>query len=121
MGDLFGALIEAVPHIPFRAHFHNTRNTGLANVWAAVEAGVTRIDTSVAGMGGCPFAPGAAGNVPTEDVLYMLHRAGYTTGIELEQVNNTAHWLTEIIERPLPGMVSKAGGFPKLVTAEAVA
>lgn len=119
--DVFGALIDAIPHIPFRAHFHNTRNTGLANVWAAVEVGVTRIDTSVGGMGGCPFAPKAAGNVPTEDVLYMLHRAGYDTDIDMNLICATANWLTEIMERPLPGMVSKAGGFPQPKIRQTVA
>ena len=113
VSDLLGRVREAVPHIPLRVHFHNTRNTGLANVWAAIEAGVTRIDASVAGMGGCPFAPAATGNVPTEDVLYMLHRAGWTSGIDLEQVNETAKWLTGVMGRPLPGMVSRAGVFPK--------
>ena len=106
VSDLLGRVSEAVPHIPLRVHFHNTRNTGLANVWAAVEAGVTRIDASVAGMGGCPFAPEATGNVPTEDVLYMLHRAGWQPGVDLAKVNDTALWLTEKMGRPLPGMVS---------------
>lgn len=113
VSDLLGRVREAVPHIPLRVHFHNTRNTGLANVWAAIEAGVTRIDASVAGMGGCPFAPAATGNVPTEDVLYLLHRAGWTSGIDLPQVNETAKWLTGVMGRPLPGMVSRAGVFPK--------
>ena len=113
VSDLLGRVREALPQIPLRAHFHNTRNTGLANVWAAIEAGVTRIDASVGGMGGCPFAPQATGNVPTEDVLYLLHRAGWHSGIELAQVNDTAQWLTDVMGRPLPGMVSRAGVFPK--------
>ncbi|MEO9971225.1 MAG: hydroxymethylglutaryl-CoA lyase [Hyphomonadaceae bacterium] len=112
VSDLVGRISDAVPNIPLRVHFHNTRNTGLANVWAAVEVGVTRIDASVAGMGGCPFAPAATGNVPTEDVLYMLHRAGWHSGIDLAQVSDTALWLTERMGRQLPGMVSRAGGFP---------
>lgn len=111
--ELLARLSEAIPHIPLRVHFHNTRNTGIANVWAAVEAGVTRIDASVGGMGGCPFAPAATGNVPTEDVLYLLHRAGCETGVDPDRVNDTARWLTGLMGKPLPGMVSRAGGFPK--------
>ena len=113
VADLVGRVREAVPHIPLRVHFHNTRNTGLANVWAAVEAGVTRIDASAGGVGGCPFAPAATGNVPTEDVVYMLSRAGWDTGLDLDRINDAATWLSGIMGRPLPGMVSRAGGFPK--------
>lgn len=112
VSDLVGRISDVVPNVPLRVHFHNTRNTGLANVWAAVDAGVTRVDASVAGMGGCPFAPAATGNVPTEDVLYMLHRAGWCSGIDLALVSNTSLWLTELMGRQLPGMVSRAGGFP---------
>ena len=119
--DLLGRVSDAAGHIPLRVHFHNTRNTGLANVWAAAEAGVTRIDASVAGMGGCPFAPAATGNVPTEDVLYMLHRAGWHTGVNLDRMIETANWLAGIMERPLPGMVSRAGGFPKQESLQATA
>ena len=68
-----------------RAHFHNTRNTALANAVAAVEEGVRVLDGSLAGIGGCPFAPGAAGNVPTEDLLYMFNRMGFDTGVDLER------------------------------------
>ena len=98
--------------LPVRVHLHNTRNTGLANVWAAVEAGAATIDASLGGLGGCPFAPGAAGNVPTEDVVYLLERSGVGTGYDLDALIETAGWLTHIIKRPLPGMVSKAGRFP---------
>lgn len=110
--DLLGRVREAVPHIPLRVHFHNTRNTGLANVWAAIAAGVARIDASVGGLGGCPFAPAATGNVPTEDVLYLLHRSGYETDIELDKVCDVASVLTALMGRKLPGMLSRAGGFP---------
>lgn len=74
---------EAVGPLPVRVHFHNTRGSGLANVWAAVAAGATVVDASLGGLGGCPFAPGAAGNVATEDVVYMLERSGIATGLAL--------------------------------------
>ncbi len=103
----------AVPHIPVRVHFHNTRGTGLANVWAAIEAGAVTVDASIGGLGGCPFAPGAAGNVSTEDVVYMLERAGVRTGLDLSALVSANHWLGEIMQRTLPGMVAKAPPFPK--------
>ncbi len=110
-------LIEAVSSVsgdtPLRCHFHNTRNTGVANVYAAVQAGVRIIDASCGGVGGCPFAPGATGNVATEDVLYMLNRMGLHTGISIEQVMETARWLEGPLEASVPGMVTKAGLFPK--------
>lgn len=102
----------AIAPLPVRAHLHNTRNTGLANVWAAVEAGAATIDASLGGLGGCPFAPGAAGNVPTEDVVYLLERSGVATGLDLDALIATAEWFTGAMGRPLPGMVSKAGRFP---------
>ena len=103
----------AVPHIPVRVHFHNTRGTGLANVWAAIAAGAVTVDASIGGLGGCPFAPGAAGNVSTEDVVYMLERAGVRTGLDLSALVSANHWLGEIMQRTLPGMVAKAPPFPK--------
>ena len=104
-----GAIIAP---IPVRVHFHNTRNTGLANVWAAVEAGASIVDASLGGLGGCPFAPGAAGNVPSEDVIYMLERAGIDTHMDLEKMINASRWLSEIMDRKLPGMVAHAPAFP---------
>ena len=104
---------EAIAPIPVRVHFHNTRGTGLANVWAAIEAGALTVDASIGGLGGCPFAPGAAGNVATEDVTYMLERAGISTGLDLEQLIGTNRWLAGIMDKNLPAMVGKAGGFPK--------
>ncbi|MFM8542500.1 MAG: hydroxymethylglutaryl-CoA lyase [Chakrabartia sp.] len=98
--------------IPVRVHFHNTRNTGLANVWAAVEAGASIVDASLGGLGGCPFAPGAAGNVPSEDVVYMLERAGIETHMDLEKMISASRWLSEIMDRKLPGMVAHAPVFP---------
>lgn len=102
--------------LPVRVHLHNTRNTGLANVWAAVEGGAATIDAALGGLGGCPFAPGAAGNVPTEDVVYLLERSGVTTGLDLDALIAAAGWFTQIMGRPLPGMVSKAGRFPPVPT-----
>ena len=101
-----------LPHLRLRGHFHNTRNTGLANAFAAVEAGVDALDCSIGGVGGCPFAPAATGNVPTEDVVYMLDRGGYVVGVDLQALIATTGWLTERIGRPLPAMVSRAGAFP---------
>jgi hydroxymethylglutaryl-CoA lyase len=101
--------------LPVRVHFHNTRGTGLANVWAAIEAGATRVDAAIGGLGGCPFAPGAAGNVCSEDVIYMLDRAGIETGMDLQKLIETNHWLSAIMGRSLPGMVAKAPHFPKTV------
>lgn len=110
------ALVEkvraAVAPLPVRAHFHDTRNTGIANVWAAVEAGAATIDASIGGLGGCPFAPGAAGNVATEDVVYMLERSGVATGMDLAALIDASHWLGGVMGKTLPSMLAKAGGFP---------
>ncbi|KTE75729.1 hydroxymethylglutaryl-CoA lyase [Sphingopyxis sp. A083] len=103
---------EAVGPLPVRVHFHNTRGAGLANVWAAVAAGATIVDASLGGLGGCPFAPGAAGNVATEDVVYMLERSGIATGLALLDLVEAAAWFTGVMGRPLPAMVSKAPAFP---------
>ena len=98
--------------LPVRVHFHNTRGTGLANVWAAVGAGANVVDASIGGLGGCPFAPGAAGNVATEDVVYMLERAGIDTGLDLAQLIAANHWLGALMQRKLPGMVAHTPPFP---------
>lgn len=111
--DLFTALRRALPEMKLRAHFHNTRNTGIANVWAAVEAGVDTIDASIGGLGGCPFAPGAAGNVATEDVAYLLARSGVETGLDFERLIDTARWLSGVMGKDMPSMLVKAGGFPE--------
>jgi hydroxymethylglutaryl-CoA lyase len=104
---------EAINPLPVRVHFHNTRGTGLANVWAAIEAGASVVDASLGGLGGCPFAPGAAGNVCSEDVIYMLKRAGVSTGIDLDAMIEANHWLGTVMDRKLPGMVALAPPFPK--------
>ena len=110
--ELVARVREAVPHLPLRCHFHNTRNTGLANAYAAVQAGVATLDASIAGVGGCPFAPAATGNIPTEDLVYLLSRMGIVTGVDLDALIATGRWLEGALGRPVPGMLIKAGGFP---------
>lgn len=112
VSEMVGRVREAVGDLPVRVHFHNTRGTGIANVWAAVEEGAATVDASLGGLGGCPFAPGAAGNVATEDVVYLLDRSGMGTGVTLSQVIGAADWLAGVMGRPLPAMVSKAPAFP---------
>ena len=106
------AVRDVVGGIPLRAHFHNTRNTGIANAFAAIQAGIVVLDASVGGLGGCPFAPDATGNIPTEDLLYMLDRAGIPTGVELEDVIDVSRGLTDLIDHPLEAMLPRAGAFP---------
>jgi hydroxymethylglutaryl-CoA lyase len=118
VSELIGRAREVLsPSIRLRAHFHNTRNTGLANAYAAVEAGVSALDSSVGGIGGCPFAPAATGNIPTEDLVYMLDRSGIETGIDLDKLVGTAEWLQTTLGRKVPGMLVKAGVFPKAAAA----
>ena len=100
------------PDVYLRLHFHDTRGAGLANVAAAVEAGVDVIDASCGGIGGCPFAPAATGNVATEDVVYMLERAGFETGLDLSKLIETAKWLETALGHPVSSSLSRAGGFP---------
>jgi len=109
---LVAALRSSLPRVKLRAHFHNTRNTGLANAYAAVEAGVRALDASCGGIGGCPFAPAATGNIPTEDLIYMLHRMGIDTGVDLPALVDTSKWLQQTLDHAVPGMVVKAGLFP---------
>jgi hydroxymethylglutaryl-CoA lyase len=96
-----------------RAHFHNTRNTGLANACAAVESGVAVLDASLGGVGGCPFAPGATGNVPTEDLAYLLERMGVDTGLDLARLSAVVPWIEEQLGKSVPGLLAKAGPFPR--------
>ncbi|MEM7662643.1 MAG: hydroxymethylglutaryl-CoA lyase [Pseudomonadota bacterium] len=105
-------LKAAIPRTPLRMHFHDTRGLGPANVFAAVDAGVDIIDASCGGIGGCPFAPAATGNVATEDVVFMLERAGFETGIDLRQMIETAHWLEGVLGHPISSALSRAGTFP---------
>lgn len=97
--------------IPLRMHFHNTRNTALANIYASIEAGIDIVDASCGGIGGCPFAPAATGNVPTEDVVYMLSRAEFDTGCDLGAMIETSNWLSKKLGKQLPAMLPKAGAF----------
>ena len=99
--------------VRLRVHFHNTRNTGLANIAAAVQHGVDVVDASLGGVGGCPFAPGATGNVPTEDVAYLLERMGYDTGLDLDRLVEVVPWIEERLGKRVPGLLAKAGRFPK--------
>lgn len=96
---------------PVGVHLHNTRNTGFANAYAAIEAGATVLDASVGGVGGCPFAPKATGNIATEDLVYMLHGEGIETGVELGALLGVSDWLENVLERPLEGQVYRAGTF----------
>ena len=112
VADVLGRVKEVIGDIPLRCHFHNTRNTGLANAHAAVEAGVTYLDASIGGIGGCPFAPAATGNISTDDLLYMLDRSGVTTGVSLEKIIEVSHWLEKELGRGVPALLPKAGGFP---------
>ncbi len=110
--DLFGRVREVVPpHIRLRAHFHDTRNTGIANAWAAYRAGVRVLDASLGGLGGCPFAPAATGNIASEDLVYMLGRSGVATGVDLDALIAANHWFAQVIGKRLPSMVGRAGGF----------
>jgi hydroxymethylglutaryl-CoA lyase len=112
VAEVFGRAREALPGIRLRGHFHNTRNTGLANAYAAVEAGAVTLDASAGGIGGCPFAPAATGNIPTEDLVYLLERSGIATGVDLDRLLSTGEWLQQTLGRTVPGMLLKAGNFP---------
>jgi isopropylmalate/homocitrate/citramalate synthase len=96
---------------PIGVHLHNTRNTGFANAYAALDAGASVLDASVGGVGGCPFAPRATGNICTEDLVYMLHGEGVETGIDLDALITVAEWLEGRLGRELPGQVYRAGTF----------
>ena len=109
---LLELVVPVVGDVPLRMHFHNTRNTGVANVYAAIQAGIRIFDASCGGVGGCPFAPGATGNVATEDLLYMIERMGLETGISLSKIIDTAKWLEAPLGAQMPAMVSRAGRFP---------
>ncbi len=98
--------------LPLRAHFHNTRNTGYANALAAADAGVDVLDASLGGIGGCPFAPRATGNIATEDLVFALHRSGFQTGVDLDAAIVASDWLAGQLDRPLPAYLPRAGVFP---------
>ena len=106
------AVRAAIAPLPVRVHFHDTRNTGVANVWAAAEAGAVTVDASLGGLGGCPFAPGAAGNVATEDVAYLFARSGVETGLDLAKLIEASHWLSSVMGKAMPASLAKAVPFP---------
>jgi hydroxymethylglutaryl-CoA lyase/(R)-citramalyl-CoA lyase len=97
---------------PVGLHLHNTRNTGYANALVGLEHGATLLDASVGGLGGCPFAPRATGNIATEDLLYLLEGEGVSTGADLDALIGVAEWLSGVLRRDLPGLLYRAGGFP---------
>ncbi len=103
---------RAAPDAMLRMHFHDTRNTGLANAYASVEAGVDVLDASCGGLGGCPFAPAATGNIGTEDLVYMLERAGFETGYDLEALIETGRWVSDLLGKPPASSLGRAGAFP---------
>jgi hydroxymethylglutaryl-CoA lyase len=106
--------------VPLRAHFHDTRNTAVANALAAVDLGVTALDASLGGLGGCPFAPAATGNVPTEDLVYALTRSGVAHGLDLDSLVASSRWLEGAVGHRLPAALPRAGGFPPPPTSKRV-
>ena len=109
------ALVTAVAadtELPVRVHLHNSRNTGFANALAAIDAGAATLDASIGGIGGCPFAPGATGNVATEDLVHLLDRMGITTGVSVDALIETARWLEDVLGHAVPGQVVRSGPFP---------
>jgi hydroxymethylglutaryl-CoA lyase len=106
------AVRAAAPDVRLRMHFHDTRNTGLANAFASVEAGVDVLDASVGGLGGCPFAPNATGNIGTEDLVYMLERAGFETGYDLSALIGIGRDISERLGKAPASSLARAGGFP---------
>lgn len=117
VSDRFNAVTAAVPDVRLRGHFHNTRNTGLANAYAALVAGAAVLDASLGGVGGCPFAPAATGNIPTEDLAYMLGRMGVRTGLSTMSLVEASAWLEQRLGHALPAMLGKAGPFPREAAA----
>lgn len=110
---LFTAIRDEIGDgVRLRGHFHNTRNTGYANAAAALDAGVRVLDSSAGGIGGCPFAPAATGNIATEDLLYLVHRMGYETGLDMASFFPIADFLAGHLEHDTPALLGKAGGFP---------
>lgn len=107
------AVRAATGDVPLRVHFHDTRNTGIANTFAAIESGVEIVDASVGGIGGCPFAPNATGNIATDDLVYMLQRAGIATGMDLDRLIETARWVGDALAITPPSAVLRAGGFSR--------
>ena len=107
--DIVQRFLDAMPAERFALHLHDTRGTALANIVVGLELGVRDFDGSVAGVGGCPYAPGAAGNMATEDLVYMLHGMGVSTGVDLDKLIEAGNVAEQVIGRPLPGKVHRAG------------
>lgn len=111
VGDLVGRVIEKIGNVPLRLHLHDTRGLAPGNAWAGYEAGCRIFNSALGGLGGCPFAPGAAGNVGTEELVYLFARSGVATGIDLEAAVAANRWFATIMGRALPSRVGKAGDF----------
>lgn len=107
---LVSAVRSEIGDVPLGAHFHDTRGMGLANAWAAVQAGVTQLDASIGGLGGCPFAPGASGNIATEELVYLLEDAGVSTGLQLDATLDAARLAADVVGHELPSGLLRAGG-----------
>jgi len=110
--ERLNAIQRIRPDVALRVHFHDTRSTGIANAYAAIEAGVTTIDASIGGIGGCPFAPAATGNIATDDLVYMLDRGGFEHGMTLASLIAVSNDVVDMIQHPVPAMLPAAGGFP---------
>ncbi len=113
-------LREHVPELPVGLHFHNTRGIGLVNVAAGLDEGVDNYESSLGGLGGCPFAPGATGNICTEDLIYLLHEMGIATGVDLDRLCQVAQRIESVVGRKLPGQVMKAGPRLRLLALDDV-
>ncbi|MEM8982749.1 MAG: hydroxymethylglutaryl-CoA lyase [Pseudomonadota bacterium] len=113
MRTVISRLAERVGEIPIRVHLHDTRNTGIANALTAIEYGATLVDASTGGIGGCPFAPAATGNIGTEDLLYALDRSGVVTDVNIDAILETAEWLAAQLGHDVPSALSRAGVFPR--------
>ena len=111
VSSLVPAVLAALGGLPVGLHLHNTRNTGYANAAVGIEAGATIFDASIGGLGGCPFAPRATGNIATEDLVYMLDGMGVETGVDLDELIRVSEWLAGVMGRDLPGLVHRAGPF----------
>ncbi|MFI5447172.1 hydroxymethylglutaryl-CoA lyase [Polaromonas sp. UC242_47] len=119
VGRMVEALQQRFSQLQLTLHFHNTRGMGLANVLAAVQDGITRFDGSLGGLGGCPYAPGASGNISSEDAIHMLDAMGYNTGMDLPKLLAIARQMPDIVGHEVPGQVAKAGRIQDLHPAPA--
>lgn len=111
--ELLAGMRDSIGDIPLRCHFHNTRNTGYANAVAALQAGVSSLDASIGGIGGCPFAPVATGNIATEDLEYLLAGMGVSTGLDLDALAETGRWIGEQIGTTVPAQLGRVAPFPR--------